>query len=153
MQLNKHVKANAETQHCHFTTNKEWIWSVSNALVAHCSLYTIGLWIQFREALMSLFVYIYFSLKHVLCGTIWLAVGLFDAGNSCCLMSVHCHRKWAVVNGLIDIRVIKWAFNFDAAFKHAWITLSCCSVAFFKLFVWTFITFERLIVFTWNLAV
>ena len=26
---------------------KEWIWSVSNALVAHCSPYALGLWIQF----------------------------------------------------------------------------------------------------------
>ena len=28
---------------------------------------------------------------------------------------IHFHRKMSCVNGLIDIRVIKWAFKFDAS--------------------------------------
>ena len=53
---NKHVIKPALTQRCHFISNKEWIWSFDNALVAHCSPYTTGLWIKFWEALMSLSV-------------------------------------------------------------------------------------------------
>ena len=40
---NKHVKKPVQTQRCRLIRNKETIWSVGNALVAHCSPYTIGL--------------------------------------------------------------------------------------------------------------
>ena len=142
---------------------KAWLLSVDYALAEHCSPDTIGLWIKLWKAYSSLVFYdVVFSSKHpAFDASIGLVV--IEHWHVAKQMTVFWHRtslififitKWAVVNKIIDIQRIQCPFTFSASNLVGFIgqILSCCSVAFFKLYTKTILTFERMIIFTWNLA-